>query len=82
MMATVYDEKIVARNCRAWARREKALISDAAPPELANELYERFKETLYGFSVPVKSGIFQAMMAVSIENDGPITILLDTKKAF
>jgi len=51
---------------------------DAGPPDLANALYEEFK-LLCKLQVPVvESGIFGADMAVSLENDGPFTIVLDS----
>jgi D-aminoacyl-tRNA deacylase len=54
----------------------------AAPPEAARELYERFVESLRGFGVRVETGRFQAMMDVELVNDGPVTLLLDSEKAF
>lgn len=54
----------------------------AAPPEVARELYERFVESLRGFGVRVETGRFQAMMDVELVNDGPVTLLLDSEKAF
>lgn len=54
---------------------------DAARPETAIPLYERCIERLSA-SVPVETGRFGADMSVSIQNDGPFTILLDSKKGF
>ncbi len=51
---------------------------DAAPPEVARPLYERFNETLRALGVPVQTGVFGAVMRVEISNDGPVTLLLDT----
>jgi len=56
--------------------------SDAAPPELASILYTDFISALSNQGIPVYSGIFQASMQVEYINDGPITILLDSKKTF
>ncbi|SDY30125.1 D-aminoacyl-tRNA deacylase [Thermoactinomyces sp. DSM 45892] len=50
----------------------------AARPELAHPLYERFNEQLRRRGVEVQTGIFGAMMDVSLHNDGPVTILLDS----
>ena len=50
----------------------------AAPPDLAERLYERFAATLRGLGVPVATGRFGAEMAVELVNDGPFTIWLDT----
>jgi len=54
----------------------------AAPPELAKALYERFCNLLREDGLTVVTGIFQAMMGVTLHNDGPVTILLDSRKAF
>jgi D-aminoacyl-tRNA deacylase len=55
---------------------------DAAPPERANRLYEHFVSTARKWVGRVETGRFQAMMDVELVNDGPITLLLDTEKAF
>jgi D-tyrosyl-tRNA(Tyr) deacylase len=52
----------------------------AAPPEEANRLYEEYVARLKSFGVPVETGIFQAHMVVELENDGPVTILVDSEK--
>jgi D-tyrosyl-tRNA(Tyr) deacylase len=54
----------------------------AAPPEEANRLYERFVELLRPSGVEVATGVFRAMMDVTIVNHGPVTILLDSRKLF
>lgn len=51
----------------------------AAKPDLAKQLYERYNEQLQSYGVEVQTGIFGAMMDVSLHNDGPVTILLDSK---
>ena len=50
---------------------------DAARPELAVPLYERFVATLRGRGVPVETGEFGAMMDVELVNDGPVTLWLE-----
>jgi len=55
---------------------------DAAPPERANRLYEHFVEQTRKFVSRVETGRFQAMMDVELINDGPVTLLIDTEKAF
>ena len=55
---------------------------EAAEPELANSLYERFVERIRAQKVQVETGVFQAMMKVGLVNDGPVTILLDSRKTF
>ncbi|HHW36729.1 MAG TPA: D-tyrosyl-tRNA(Tyr) deacylase [Bacillales bacterium] len=51
----------------------------AAKPEFANELYEKFNECLRAKGVQVETGVFGAMMDVSLINDGPVTIILESK---
>ena len=51
---------------------------DAARPEQAQPLYERFCTLLRAEGVPVQQGIFQAHMQVTLVNDGPVTLWLDT----
>jgi D-aminoacyl-tRNA deacylase len=55
---------------------------EAAPAELARELYEQFSDALRGLGVPVATGVFQAHMEVELVGDGPVTLLLDSDKAF
>ena len=55
---------------------------DAADPEPARVLYTRLIERLQERGVKVAEGIFQASMQVELVNDGPVTILLDSKKNF
>lgn len=54
----------------------------AADPVKAESLYEQFIEYLRDKSINVSSGIFQAKMKVFSQNDGPVTILLDSEKLF
>ena len=54
----------------------------AARGELAERLYERVAAELRATGLHVESGVFGADMAVELINDGPVTILLDTKRAF
>ncbi len=49
----------------------------AAPPEIAEPLVEVFAEVLETFGIPVQVGMFGAHMLVKIENDGPVTIILE-----
>ena len=51
----------------------------AAPPEKGAALYEDFMKKLEGQGVPVQSGEFGAMMNVNIQNDGPVTIVLNSR---
>jgi D-aminoacyl-tRNA deacylase len=54
----------------------------AAPPGEANPVYEEYVARLKSFGVPVETGVFQARMVVELENDGPVTILVDSEKVF
>jgi D-tyrosyl-tRNA(Tyr) deacylase len=57
-------------------------FDEAAPPELALELYEYFVAKIRETGITCEIGRFQAMMQVELVNDGPVTILLDSKRAF
>lgn len=57
-------------------------FTQAARPELAVPLYERMIVNLRGRGVTVATGVFGAHMDVHLVNDGPVTILLDSKKVF
>lgn len=55
---------------------------EAAPPELANRLYERYVSRLRASGLRVETGVFRALMDVALVNRGPVTLLLDSRKAF
>jgi D-aminoacyl-tRNA deacylase len=57
-------------------------FSDAAPPEEANALYEAVCDQLRARGLPVATGVFRAHMEVELVNDGPVTILLDSRRLF
>ena len=57
-------------------------FTDAAPPELADKLYEEYVAVLRSRGVSVATGVFRANMQVALVNDGPITMLLDSRKQF
>jgi D-tyrosyl-tRNA(Tyr) deacylase len=67
----------LAGNC---SKGRRPSFDTAAPPEEANRLYEYFMDRVAALGVPVQSGIFQADMAVSLVNDGPVTFILETQK--
>lgn len=66
-------------DCRKGRRPS---FTDAAHPEMAQRLYEAFVEALRSEGVKVSHGIFQAKMLVRIDNDGPVTLLIDSKRQF
>jgi D-aminoacyl-tRNA deacylase len=57
-------------------------FDEAAPPQLANELYEYFVRKIREAGLVCETGRFQAMMEVELVNDGPVTILIDSARAF
>lgn len=57
-------------------------FSKAARPDEANELYQKFISFLREDGLHVEEGVFQTHMMVDLVNDGPVTILLDSKKVF
>lgn len=60
------------------ARGNRPGFSGAAPPAEAEALYSHFATELRALDIPVQMGVFGADMAVSLVNDGPVTIWLDT----
>jgi D-aminoacyl-tRNA deacylase len=57
-------------------------FASAAPPDVARTLYEDVVRVLRASNLQVETGEFQAMMIVTLENDGPVTILIDSRKRF
>jgi D-tyrosyl-tRNA(Tyr) deacylase len=83
-----FDRSVLDANGRVLAVSQFTLIADtakgnrpsfgdAAPPEEAEPLYERFCEALATQGVQVARGVFGAVMRVELVNDGPVTIILD-----
>jgi len=66
-------------DCRKGRRPS---FTQAAPPDMAKKYYDLFVEKIKQLNIPVATGIFQAKMEVSLLNDGPVTILLDSKRTF
>jgi D-tyrosyl-tRNA(Tyr) deacylase len=54
----------------------------AAPPDMANKMYEQFVAYVREQGTHVETGQFQAMMDVELVNDGPVTLLIDSRKEF
>ena len=63
-------------------RGKRPSFDAAAPPEHARRLYEFFVERIRAADLPCETGHFQEMMQVELVNEGPVTILLDSGKAF
>ena len=63
-------------------RGKRPSFDAAAPPEPARRLYELFVEGIRSTGLRCETGRFQEMMQVELVNEGPVTILLDSKKAF
>ncbi|OGE23331.1 MAG: D-tyrosyl-tRNA(Tyr) deacylase [Candidatus Dadabacteria bacterium RIFCSPHIGHO2_12_FULL_53_21] len=66
-------------DCRKGRRPS---FDKAAPPELAEQLYELFVREIRERGVKVETGRFRAMMDVHLINRGPVTLMLDSKKEF
>ena len=62
-------------NCR---RGRRPSFSEAARPEQADALYEKFVACVRSRGIPAETGVFQTMMTVNIVNDGPVTLIIDT----
>jgi D-tyrosyl-tRNA(Tyr) deacylase len=75
----VVSQFTLAADCRKGRRPS---FDDAAPAEIARPLYESVVLALRESGLIVATGVFQAMMQVSLMNDGPVTLLLDSRKRF
>ncbi len=74
--ALVVSQFTLYADCRKGRRPS---FSHAARPEVAEPLVEQFARSLERAGVPTQTGVFGAMMAVEIHNDGPVTIILDSE---
>jgi D-tyrosyl-tRNA(Tyr) deacylase len=63
-------------------RGKRPSFDAAARPERARELYEYFVQRIRAVGLPCETGRFQETMQVELVNDGPVTILLDSRKLF
>jgi D-aminoacyl-tRNA deacylase len=77
--ALVISQFTLLGDCRKGRRPS---WSAAASPDEARRLYEFFVAQLSSFGVPTQTGRFQTQMAVNLINQGPVTMLLDSRKAF
>jgi D-aminoacyl-tRNA deacylase len=75
----VVSQFTLLADCRTGRRPS---FTDAAAPADAERLYQRFTSLLAASGLDVATGVFRAMMKVSLVNDGPVTLLLDSRKQF
>ena len=76
--ALVVSQFTLLGDCRRG--RRPSFTDAAAPEEGGRALYERFAALLAGEGLPVETGSFGAHMVVSLENEGPVTLVLDTRE--
>lgn len=77
--ALVVSQFTLWGDCRKGRRPS---FVQAAEPEIAEYFYEQFMKSIRSHGVQVSCGEFQAMMEVHLLNDGPVTLMLDSKKDF
>lgn len=77
--ALVVSQFTLLGDCR---RGRRPSFVAAARPESANRLYESFVAEMRGLGIPVETGTFQAQMDVRLVNNGPVTLMLDSRKTF
>jgi D-aminoacyl-tRNA deacylase len=73
----VVSQFTLAGDCRKGRRPS---FDNAAPPDVAQPMYEDVVARLRASGLVVQTGVFQAMMQVALVNDGPVTLLLDSRR--
>lgn len=84
-LADVGGAMLVVSQFTLWGdvrRGKRPSFTDAAPPEIAVPLYEAFVAAVRNRGITTATGRFREHMAVSLVNDGPVTLLLDSGKQF
>ena len=71
----VVSQFTLLADCRKGRRPS---FTEAAGPELATRLYERFVRQTASLGISLQTGRFQALMAVSLVNDGPVTLIIES----
>ena len=66
--------------CADTSKGHRPSFINAAAPDIAENIYQQYCEKLREKNIPVKTGQFGSMMEVALINDGPVTILLDSRK--
>ena len=63
--------------CGDCKKGTRPSFDKSAPPDIANELYEKFVAEISGFGIKTQTGKFAAMMDVALINDGPVTFMIE-----
>ena len=63
--------------CGDCKKGTRPSFDKSAPPEMANELYEKFVEEIKNYGIKTQTGKFAAMMDVALVNDGPVTFMIE-----
>ena len=71
----VVSQFTLAGDCKKGTRPS---FDKSAPPQIANELYEKFVDEIKTYGIKTQTGKFAAMMDVALVNDGPVTFMIET----